>query len=372
MKKLFQLSLIAFLLLFIGCASQKTPFYKLTERSSGLVDVDLDDNGYLDQAYGGTNASGSANARAALGLAIGSDVQAWDSDLDTYATITPSADVQSFLSSADYTAMKTALGAEPADATIIKQVDVDNVPVDSATTVPVSSGWAFAHVAAADPHTGYMLESNIGTGANNYVQLTAAGFLPALDGSLLTNLGGGLSVDDTPENADTTDAISSNWAYDLTHWQDMTNLQVIGMRATFKAGEDFYIGDFPSAYYLKNSVDGPRVFRYRAGSASADNDVYAPLGIITYDSLTTTGPDTGENIIVTAPGQPWCFANTAEDMTSGQVGTPYYLGISGWWLDNASTLTTAGDHIIPFGVIVDYDIETVCYNPNSFDVTVAP
>ena len=37
--------------------------------------------------------------------------------------------------------------------------DVDDTPVNGATTDPVSSNWAFDHVAAADPHTGYVLES---------------------------------------------------------------------------------------------------------------------------------------------------------------------------------------------------------------------
>ncbi len=37
--------------------------------------------------------------------------------------------------------------------------DVDNTPVDDATTDPISSDWAYEHVAAADPHIGYVLES---------------------------------------------------------------------------------------------------------------------------------------------------------------------------------------------------------------------
>ena len=37
--------------------------------------------------------------------------------------------------------------------------DVDDSPADGATTDPISSNWAFDHVAAADPHTGYVLES---------------------------------------------------------------------------------------------------------------------------------------------------------------------------------------------------------------------
>ena len=37
--------------------------------------------------------------------------------------------------------------------------DIDDTPVDSETAQPISSNWAFDHVAAADPHTGYRLES---------------------------------------------------------------------------------------------------------------------------------------------------------------------------------------------------------------------
>ncbi len=42
---------------------------------------------------------------------------------------------------------------------VISEADVDDTPVNGANTVPVSSNWAYDHVAAADPHTGYVLES---------------------------------------------------------------------------------------------------------------------------------------------------------------------------------------------------------------------
>jgi len=51
-----------------------------------------------------------SQVRTTLGLVIGTNVQAYDADLTTYAGITPSANVQSLLGSADYSAMRTNLG----------------------------------------------------------------------------------------------------------------------------------------------------------------------------------------------------------------------------------------------------------------------
>ena len=42
--------------------------------------------------------------------------------------------------------------------------DIDDTPVNGVTDAPISSNWAHDHVAAADPHAGYVLESALGTG----------------------------------------------------------------------------------------------------------------------------------------------------------------------------------------------------------------
>jgi hypothetical protein len=55
-------------------------------------------------------AESGATLRASIGVTIGSNVQAYDADLTTYAGITPSANIQTFLGSANYAAARTNLG----------------------------------------------------------------------------------------------------------------------------------------------------------------------------------------------------------------------------------------------------------------------
>lgn len=58
----------------------------------------------------------------------------------------------------------TSAGASRADTVAnIVGATVNDTPANGSTTAPVSSNWAYDHAVAADPHTGYCLESVLGT-----------------------------------------------------------------------------------------------------------------------------------------------------------------------------------------------------------------
>ena len=133
----------------------------LTNKTIGVSQL----SGTVAIANGGTNASSAGDARTNLGLAIGTDVQAYDAGLNSIAGLTTAADNLIYTSASDTYAVTsfTAYGRSLID-------DAD------AATARTTLGLGTAAVL------------DVGTSANNIVQLDGSGLLPAVDGSQLTNL----------------------------------------------------------------------------------------------------------------------------------------------------------------------------------------
>jgi hypothetical protein len=83
-------------------------------------------------------AANYAAMKALLDLEIGTDVQAYDADLTTWAGLTPSANAQSLVTAANYAAMRTLLGL--VIGTDVQSYDADTVKSD--TTANLTAGFS--------------------------------------------------------------------------------------------------------------------------------------------------------------------------------------------------------------------------------------
>lgn len=112
------------------------------------------------------NAADYAAIRTLLGLTIGTNVQAYDADLTTYAGITPSANVQTLLAAASFAAFKASLSLDNVDNTSdatknAAAVTLTNKRIIKRTGTTASSGTPTINTDNIDVYTITALAANI-------------------------------------------------------------------------------------------------------------------------------------------------------------------------------------------------------------------
>lgn len=137
--------------------------------NSVVDDLVTDANTARPEEAGGTAATNFTQAKINMGLVPGTDIQAYNAALASLAGLTGAADKLPYFTALDTFGLT--------DLTSFARTLLDDADAATMrTTLDVPS------------NAETMLVSNIGTGANNYVQLDGSGYLPALDARNLTNV----------------------------------------------------------------------------------------------------------------------------------------------------------------------------------------
>lgn len=144
-----------------------------TDINTPLADIETDLNTARPIVAGGTGATSASAARTNLGLAIGTDVQAYSADLATYASNPLTAAELGELQNIGTTTIDATqwgyLGAITAAGAAL---------IDDASASAQRTTLGLGTVATLD----------VGTSANNVVQLNGSAELPAVSGANLTNV----------------------------------------------------------------------------------------------------------------------------------------------------------------------------------------
>jgi len=293
----------------------------------------------------------AAAARTNLGLVIGTDVQAYDADLTTYwAEITPSANVQSFLGGANYSAMRTLLGVaigsdvQAYDATILTESDVDDTSVNGATTDPISSNWAYnhendaaAHGGGVTPPTGVSVVGGIAglvlsnaTDTDHDISISAGACLDSTGAYNILNSAAMVKAIDNPAGGG---------------WTAETNGNGL-LNGTVSANELYHV------YALYKDADGTADF----GFLDQDDAIgtYLPAGYTYYRWIGFVDTDASSNIrnFAHLPGDNIVFNSAFKILTNVTTASLTSQNISGFIPSgNVDTITVGGNDNAGGGMI---------------------
>jgi len=216
-----------------------------------VLDIDGVDIGTLDTTV-------SSHTTALANLVIGTDVQAWDDDLDDIAGLTPT--------------------------------DGNFIVGDGADWTTESGATARTSLGLGTGNTPQFTGVEVGDASDTTLARSGAGHV-SVEGDVLL---GESDVDDAPANGDTSDPISSNWAYDnaaidATQDSDIDDLQDIaivyivdGGGSTITTGEKGHL-DIP----FDCTITGWILLADQSGSIVIDvwKDTYANFPPTVADSI---------------------------------------------------------------------------------------
>ena len=263
---------------------------------------------YVDIAFGGTGATTAAGARTALGLAIGTNVQAWDADLDALAALAATAGMLS----------RTGAGAF-AVRTITGTTD---------------------QIAVAD-----------GTGASANPTISLATFANGSGGSFLKftrDTYGRISATTAVVAGDITALVNGTYAPIASPtFTGTVTLPTSTPSAALEAASKGYVDAMVAGQRVKDSVRVATTANGTLASAFASGQTVDGITLATNDRILIKNQSTGaENgvYIVQASGAPVRATDFDGNSSTGEVvgGATFWVNEGSTQADTAWTLTNDG------------------------------
>ena len=290
-----------------------------------------------------------SETRTDLGLVIGTNVQAYDADLTTYAGITPSANVQTLLGAANFAAFKTSLSLNSVENTALSTwVGTANITTLGTIATGVWSGTVIDEA---------KLDADLLTGSSSDT-LTNKTFDANGTGNSLSNVD--LSADVTGQSVHILDTNSSHDLIvtpgsDLTADRILTittgdaarTLTITGAASVegTNTGDDVVsVGDCATGACLDGSADGGSYVRIYDG----DSDYSAIVASNTAATATLTLPAATDTLVGKATAD--VLTNkTLDANATGNVLTPAVKGTAAFTAGDCDAAAEVGRFYLQSG-----------------------
>lgn len=279
---------------------------------SGITDLAVAD--------GGTGASSAADARTNLGLAIGSNVQAYSANLDTLAAVSVTAAGTALLDDADAAAQRTTLGLGTIATQAASAVTITGGSVTGITDITVADGGTGASTAAnARTNLGLVIGTDVqaydGDLAAIAALTSAADRLPYYTGAgtaaLATFTTFGRSLVDDADAATARSTLGLAIGTNVQAWD--ADLDAIAALA--KTDGNFIVGN--GSTWVAESGATARTSLGLGSIATQDaSNVTITGGTISVTTVDTTGNMTvsaGQINVTRSAGVPGAFNRTTDD-----------------------------------------------------------